>query len=360
MPKTHRPVAFVAVLLGLTLATFGVAPASAGALTPAERARRAAKLDPATASDGELSSAVGVVTSQVMTQIKRVNAAKRSAAQAEGALAEATAELKATEDEIGGLRGSIVAKAVDTYMRPQRNQPAFHTQDLAEVSRRRALLTHVERREGDVLDELHSVQQDLAIREAVAGRARDAAAGRRRDATAQLSTLARGLKDKDRLSAALEARIRDAESEDLERLASEGPLTELLKSNDFSGAVSKSGLAWPLKGRITSGFGRRWGRLHAGIDIAAPRGTPIHAARAGKVVFSGWMGGYGNAVVISHGGGFATLYGHQSRRAVKVGETVKQGEVIGYVGSTGHSTGNHLHFETRVNGTAVNPRRYLP
>ncbi|MBA3655498.1 MAG: M23 family metallopeptidase, partial [Actinobacteria bacterium] len=126
------------------------------------------------------------------------------------------------------------------------------------------------------------------------------------------------------------------------------------------GVVSRAGLAWPLRGPITSGFGRRWGRLHAGIDIAAPKGTPIRSAKSGTVAFSGWMGGYGNATIVDHGGGLSTLYGHQSRRAASVGQTVKQGEVIGYVGSTGHSTGNHLHFETRVGGTAQNPRNFLP
>ena len=100
--------------------------------------------------------------------------------------------------------------------------------------------------------------------------------------------------------------------------------------------------------------------MHQGIDIAAPTGTPIVAAKAGDVIFAGGMGGYGNCVIIDHGGGFSTLYGHQSRIAAGDGQSVERGQVIGYVGSTGHSTGPHLHFETRVNGSAQNPRRYLP
>jgi murein DD-endopeptidase MepM/ murein hydrolase activator NlpD len=116
---------------------------------------------------------------------------------------------------------------------------------------------------------------------------------------------------------------------------------------------------WPIRGPITSGFGMRWGRMHSGIDIGGPIGMPIHAAKSGTVITSSWMGGYGNAVVISHGGGFSTLYGHQSRIAVHDGQSVSQGETIGYVGSTGNSTGPHLHFETRVNGTPQNPRNFL-
>ena len=86
---------------------------------------------------------------------------------------------------------------------------------------------------------------------------------------------------------------------------------------------------------------------------------PIAAAAAGVVIYAGWLGGYGNLVVLDHGGGIATAYGHQSSLAVGGGQQVAQGQTIGYVGNTGNSTGPHLHFETRVNGTAVNPRQYL-
>ena len=128
----------------------------------------------------------------------------------------------------------------------------------------------------------------------------------------------------------------------------------------MSGAVSKAGLSWPVRGPITSPFGNRWGRLHAGIDIGAGSGTPIRAAKEGSVIFSGVMNGYGNVVIINHGEGLSTLYAHQSRLGAREGQAVGKGDVIGYVGSTGHSTGPHLHFETRVGGTPRNPRPYLP
>jgi murein DD-endopeptidase MepM/ murein hydrolase activator NlpD len=123
--------------------------------------------------------------------------------------------------------------------------------------------------------------------------------------------------------------------------------------------VSGSGLIWPVNAPITSPFGWRWGRMHEGIDLGAPYGTPIAAAAAGTVIYAGWMGGYGNLTVIDHGGGLSTAYGHQSRIAVGVGESVAQGQIIGYVGSTGHSTGPHLHFEVRVDGQPVDPLGYL-
>ena len=123
--------------------------------------------------------------------------------------------------------------------------------------------------------------------------------------------------------------------------------------------LSGAGFMWPVNAPITSPFGWRWGRMHEGIDLGAPYGSPIAAAAAGVVIYAGWEGGYGNLTVIDHGGGLATAYGHQSRIAVSVGQNVAQGEIIGYVGSTGHSTGPHLHFEVRVNGQAVDPLGYL-
>ncbi len=116
---------------------------------------------------------------------------------------------------------------------------------------------------------------------------------------------------------------------------------------------------WPVHGPITSPFGMRWGVLHPGIDIGVPTGTPVHASAAGQVVWCGWMNGYGNFVVIDHGGGYATAYGHNSSIAVTCGEDVAQGQVIAYSGCTGHCTGPHVHFEIRINGTPVDPLDYL-
>jgi murein DD-endopeptidase MepM/ murein hydrolase activator NlpD len=118
-------------------------------------------------------------------------------------------------------------------------------------------------------------------------------------------------------------------------------------------------MIWPTNGTLTSGFGMRWGRLHAGIDIAAPIGTAIRAADSGRVALAGWTGGYGNYTCIQHSGSLATCYGHQSSIGVSVGQGVSKGQVIGAVGNTGNSTGPHLHFEVRINGSPVNPAGYL-
>lgn len=120
-------------------------------------------------------------------------------------------------------------------------------------------------------------------------------------------------------------------------------------------------LSWPVSGPITSPYGARWGTFHRGIDIGVGMGVPIAAAAAGTVFYSGVMDGYGNVILIDHGNGIVTLYAHQSRLIASNGQYVGRGATIGLVGSTGHSTGPHLHFEVRLgsNGTAVDPMGYL-
>ena len=135
-------------------------------------------------------------------------------------------------------------------------------------------------------------------------------------------------------------------------------------SSKISGGKASLGISLirPVSGTITSRFGvssniRR--SSHTGLDIAAPTGTPVKAAASGTVTFSGWKGSYGNMLVISHGNGVQTYYGHCSKLYAKNGQTVSQGDVVASVGSTGNSTGPHLHLEIRVNGTAYNPQNYI-
>jgi murein DD-endopeptidase MepM/ murein hydrolase activator NlpD len=193
--------------------------------------------------------------------------------------------------------------------------------------------------------------EQRAVRDRLAWSQRELATARRDKRT----TLASVQEDKEEAighmrdlqaqSAALSAKIRSAQSS----YVVPAP----------TGAASAAGFVWPVHGVITSGFGWRWGRMHEGVDLAVPNGTPVVAAKAGVVIVAGWMGGYGNLVVVDHGGGVATAYGHNTSVTVAVGQFVEQGQLIAYSGSTGHSTGPHVHFEVRINGSAVDPMGYL-
>lgn len=175
-------------------------------------------------------------------------------------------------------------------------------------------------------------------------------------------------KDEKKLYAQLKYRRKEYEKQILELEKSSRELERVIlsktkKKTKFRGSGS---FDWPIRGRITSRFGYRrhplWGgrHLHTGIDIAAPYGDPIRSSDTGEVIFTGWWDGYGKAVVIDHGRNLSTVYAHLSRIYVKVGERIGKGQILGLIGSTGYSTGPHLHFEVRKKGKPVNPIKYLP
>ena len=154
------------------------------------------------------------------------------------------------------------------------------------------------------------------------------------------------------------------EQQEDQLLAESNALAGVINGSSGSG-VGTGTLMWPVNGPITSPFGYRihpilgYRKLHTGIDFGVGYGTPIRAADSGTVIYATWMSGYGNVIIIDHGRGISTLYAHQSSLAVGNGSRVSRGQVVGYVGSTGFSTGPHLHFEVRVNGNPVDPMGYL-
>jgi len=199
----------------------------------------------------------------------------------------------------------------------------------AEVARRAAEVDAIK-------DRLVDRQQQFQGARAVKARALATTRDHRRNLEGDLAAL-------EKEQAAVLARLQSAQGG-----GSAGPIRQ-----------GSGSLIWPVNGPVVSGFGMRWGRLHAGVDIAVPAGTPIRAADSGRVVLLGWTGGYGNYTCIDHGGSLSTCYAHQSRYGTSMGASVSQGQVIGYVGCTGHCFGDHLHFETRVNGSPVDPMGYL-
>jgi murein DD-endopeptidase MepM/ murein hydrolase activator NlpD len=147
--------------------------------------------------------------------------------------------------------------------------------------------------------------------------------------------------------------------EPVTQVVAKGPALTAVSMASAVSRGSSSGIAWPLRGPINSAYGSRWGSFHSGLDIGGRTGSPYFAAAAGKVIEAGWSGGYGYMILIDHGNGVKTRYAHSSKLLVSAGQQVSQGQNIGLVGSTGHSTGPHLHFEVIINGSTVNPRTYL-
>jgi murein DD-endopeptidase MepM/ murein hydrolase activator NlpD len=378
MRKTPLLSALVCLLVCALIAPAAGAASSNRAKRDEARRRRAQlalQLNAAKASDKQLAQAVAALDTQVESQNAATQAAESAAGAAEVAVTQAEARLEATTGRIGKLRDLLARRAVSAYMRPGGETviEVLESRDLGEVSRRATMLARVASNDREVLDQLHAAQQDESIQREAMTQARQLAQERRGAAHARLNALTDAQVQQRRVRAKLDARIRDYAQEANDVAALEGTLSARIRADDArlaaqqsagapvggNGKVSGAGLIWPVRGSVTSGFGMRWGRMHQGIDISAGTGTPIRAAKAGTVTFAGTMSGYGNVVVITHSGGLSTLYAHQSRLAVS-GGAVSQGQVIGYVGSTGHSTGPHLHFETRVEGTPQNPMRYLP
>jgi len=209
-------------------------------------------------------------------------------------------------------------------------------------------------KEQEVSDLAHELQQqndELLALQATQQAQRDEAQAARADKRGAL--------------AAVEANLEELEEQERDLLAQSQALSGVIAGGSSSGGGTGQ-LIWPCSGTVVSDFGWRIHPIlgielfHTGIDIAAPYGTPIKATADGKVTMAAWYGGYGNCTIIDHGDGLSTLSAHQSSMRVIAGQRVTQGQVIGYVGSTGLSTGPHLHFETRVNGEPVDPMRYLP
>ncbi len=344
-----------------------------------EKAAAAAELDAAKADDAEVAAALGAITELVDAQQLRVSEAQRQLALHQSELLLARAEVEAAEAAQVGLEIQLSQTAVSGFVTAGEGATGFlQVDDVTRALRQEALLDEVKADTEELLEQLLIVQEDRDIAEVRA----DNALTESTRIEAELAIILVDLEGQQaiqaELKAEMETRVRRWQAELAEAQAEEAKLTEFIRREEAKAAApppapapsagnpSSHGFQWPLSAPITSGYGYRvhpihgTRRLHKGIDLAAGSGSAIAASKGGTVISAGWLGGYGNAVVISHGNGLTTLYAHQSKIAVTVGQGVGRGEVIGYVGSTGQSTGPHLHFEIRSNGAPVNPRPYLP
>jgi murein DD-endopeptidase MepM/ murein hydrolase activator NlpD len=344
------------------------------------------RLEASRAERLELDARLATLAADMARVQSDLEAATGRLADAEDSLAVARRQLTVSRQRLRDARDQLRQRAVAAYVNNPGGEIAhavFEARDLRDFGARTTYAHAVVQTYARAADRLGAAQDEATRRRSAHGRllrrateARDAIAlqrtelAERRHAEVQLRAAAIA-QERGEQSLLAEVRTRAANHEDrLGDLREESEsIASFLRSVQAGQAVTISGngqLSHPVPGaRLSSTFGPRihpiFGttRVHTGIDFAAPTGTPVRGAASGRIVHAGPRGGYGNAVIIDHGGSLATLYAHLSVVAVATGADVQRGQVIGAVGSTGFSTGPHLHFEVRVAGMPVNPLPYL-
>lgn len=315
-----------------------------------------------------------ILTQEELAEAKRKLAAIESRQQALSIkIRQNEAALAAKQKEYDKSRSVYKKRLRDIYENGQVNylDVLLGAADFRDFSSRMYLLQRVIRRDFALIDRLEEQREALLQQKAELDDIRKQLAAAHAESQKEKEIVAQKTIERQKLyeQALAEKAQLDAEYEELQRNSQE--ITAMIQRMEQEGRMMPQAggtgqLAWPVNGEITSPFGWRvhpiWGTqiFHAGLDIGADYGDPVHAADSGTVVFAGWMGGYGNAVMIDHGGGMVTLYGHNSSITVGEGEQVSKGQTIALAGSTGNSTGPHCHFEVRIHGEVVSPLQYLP
>jgi murein DD-endopeptidase MepM/ murein hydrolase activator NlpD len=350
----------------------------------AEESAALAEVEEVRARRAELEAVARQLESQIAAATERADAAQREVDRIGAEIAKVQAEIDRLQAEIDASQAEFENSVATLY---RSGGGATETLSVISFSDNPSEGIAAQRYMGQLADDAQSAideydalqddvdaakqeleaQQDLAEEARAVAETERAEVQRLRDAhePARAAAEAEEAREED-LLAGVQARKSEFEAQLAQLQAEQAALAQSVSRGSGGGSRgSGSGpLSWPCDGGVVSGYGYRvhpisgTSRLHSGVDLNCANGAPISAAGSGVVVEVGWRGGYGNAVVIDHGDGLATLYAHQSQTAASPGQTVSTGDVIGYVGSTGYSTGPHLHWEVWVNGTPVDPMGY--
>jgi murein DD-endopeptidase MepM/ murein hydrolase activator NlpD len=304
----------------------------------------------------------------------RLRKTSQSVSQARTSLEQASQASAAAEARLANHREQVAARLTAIYQQGdvQPIEVVLQATSFADFANRLYLLDQVVEHDAEMLGSYEEARATAEARQAELNdrqeqllRLRDRVVSDRRKARAERAYTERMKRRLLRDRAGWEKALAELEQDSREVEAMLQRLPQGAGGQPATAEAWSGTLQWPLRGRLSSGYGYRIHpvyrvrKMHTGIDIAVSSGTPIRAAAPGKVVHAARWGGYGNCVIVDHGGGMATLYAHCSRIAVKNGATVEQGDVVGYVGSTGLSTGPHLHFEVRKDGRHVDPMSLL-
>lgn len=346
-------------------------------LSPEEEAKKreaAGRLNAAKAADVEIASGLRTINEEAQATQSKIGQVQQLLEVAEATMETAATELAESTLEQDQIEAQLRSKAVEGFKTGLGDPgPFFSDSSINQSIRQSQLLQQANKSTAELLEELRALLQDRQVAQAEAEQAAEDAEQLEQALLVELDKLQGQQTEQLQLKAEAESRIAKWEAELTAYAAEDGAIQQLIADTAATPIAqpqpsqpSLLGYQWPVVGTVTSGYGYRihpvYGtrKLHSGLDVGAPRGTPITATSGGTVIFAGWRGGYGSTVILDHGAGLTSLYAHMSQIGVSVGATVDRGDVVGLVGATGTATGNHLHFEIRVNGVATNPRPYLP
>ena len=369
MRRKQGRAAIVATLLCTTLipAVGSIAAPSRLEKIEAERQALEAKIEAGEEKAGTLQEEIDDLNRNITTLQMAINRLDARITEIESRVRTAQARIDETQAEIDKIKKVATEQAVALYKAGSTDaiDALLNSESLAELDSRAELLGVAAQENTGALirygrlrvevraahRELFNIQQELTAEM----KSRAVAKARLAKDKVKLNANLAALNERQQNRRNREGDLQDAADRitgNIQAIAARNAVEKL--------GTSSSGFIWPINGSVTSPYGYRWGRQHTGIDIDGYTGQPIVAVKEGKVILASYYYGYGLTVLVDHGGGYVTLYAHQSRTAANVGESVEQGDVIGYVGCTGSCTGDHVHFEVRVNGEPRDPMLYLP
>lgn len=362
-------------LIAAALSAVMVASATPAQAYHREKARLASeiratkqRLDAALDNEERMQEIVREIDKKLRLQQSRLNEARAKVARIEHRIATTQARLNELANQEADRRDTVNDRAATLYMMGPMDSydAAVDAKSIDDFVMRAQAVTFISNFDQMMLEDLASIRYEtkigrITLREArrQATSVRSRVAQRFNEVAAWRATKAEAL---DRIEGTVSKyrdmiRALEAEQQRIQNIISgRGSYS----GSVYTGAASALGFAWPIRGMITSPYGPRWGGFHTGMDIDCRTGQSIGSSRAGTVIASQYAGGYGYMVIVDHGDGFSSLYAHMSKLLVSRGERVNRGSVVGLCGSTGNSTGDHLHFEIRYNGSHRNPRPYLP
>ena len=381
---------WVPITLGLLAYLLRPMPGLSAPLSQRIDSKRS-EVDKAKAREGVLTTTIQGYSNRIeglkgeinSTQV-RLGRVQSSLDQQKNELLEVRNRLESARDRLEKLRSELetarkvlAARLVEIYKAdsPDALTVILEADGFGDLLERAEFLDRISDQDREITDEVRGLRDtakdqavelaDLEQREQLAAerilRERDQIAAVEDQLVSSRNQLASARSDRRGALASVRSRRQDLEGDLAALEAEQARVASALQGAPAPGPVRQGSgqLIWPVNGTVVSGFGMRWGRLHAGLDIAVPAGTPIRAADSGRVALAGWVGGYGNYTCIQHNASLSSCYAHQSSIGTSVGASVSQGQVIGSVGCTGHCFGDHVHFETRVNGSPVDPMGYL-